>query len=106
MSRPTDLLHDRIQAFEDAGQSRNALRFLFTTIDNWLRFRSFDLVEETLRTVRLDKISITVALGFAAITLVVAEELGEARVEYVTRLTAWLQTKEPLRAEELIQGLK
>ncbi len=100
------LLHERLWQLESEQHPRHALSLMFETIDNWMLDGKFEPVRETLRTVCLEKHSITGALGFATITLPARDELGEDRAEYIARLMMWLREKDPTRADSLIRGLK
>ena len=99
------LARDFLVQVAQVTNERMALTLVFDTIDDALLAGDFELCDEALRLVNPNDLTLTVAIGFACITLAAKEILIE-RADYMRRLRQRILTTDPDRVERLLQGLE
>lgn len=77
---------------------------LFSKIDELLLKEDFDLCDDLLRTINLQKLNTSMLLGLLSITFTATAKLPY-RSKLVTNIEAVLKVREPNRVESLLKGL-
>jgi hypothetical protein len=99
------LLRDEVYSLVAKGSTVEAVRRVFGEIDDRILAGELSECDAELRSLDLNRVDITTALAFLAITLPVREKLP-SRAALVERIEAWLRERAPERVEALIGGLR
>lgn len=78
---------------------------LFSKIDELLLKEDFELCDDILCTIDLQKLNTSMLLGLLSITFTAADKLPY-RSKLITNIEAILKVLEPARVENLLKGLR
>jgi hypothetical protein len=96
---------DDVYAFVAAKDDERAVELVFDTIDDLLLEGRFQVCDDTLRAVDVERLNPTLLLALLSITLAAKDRL-HGREALLKRIERRLRTLAPERVEELLHGLR
>jgi hypothetical protein len=96
---------DTVYALVAGSQTRQAVAKVFADLDGLMLSGHMAECDAVLVAVDVERLDITTALAFLAITLQAKERLSQ-RAALVERVESWLHRRDPSRAARLMEGLR
>jgi hypothetical protein len=96
---------DAVYALVEGTEMRQAVAKVFADLDGLMLSGHMAECDAVLAAVDVERLDITTALAFLAITLQAREQLSH-RAALVGRVESWLRQRDPARAERLMEGLR